>query len=312
MKMEVLDRLIEIPYRLRPGTRSEFSTWPLTSLERVRVVVTWPSHYQWALAEGITETLRAGLARTVALRVENTPQHHKGVIMLGCRVDDRSSLVALDYSDYEDHINEQALAECSLYIKLQFREHGYPDRRIIRGGYPVTGLDYYRYYRAFRAQYAGNRRIGVLGRFGYRYQGEVRQKAVKLLGAASDINFVGAGSKVRYSRFLRESASARLSLHLPGNGPFTHRVAEFLGLGTCMISPRFVTELNVQLEAGVHYVSIADDMSDLLEACRYYLAHDDEREKIAKAGQEVFDHYLHCDHLGAYYVRSILDRPGAP
>jgi spore maturation protein CgeB len=115
---------------------------------------------------------------------------------------------------------------------------------------------------------------------------------------------------VRYSRFLEEVASARLCLHLPGNGPFTHRIGEFLGLGRCMVSLRFTTALHVPLEAGVHYVAIADDLSDLVDKCRYYLRHDDEREQIARRGQDFFDRYLHSDQLASYYVRSILDRLG--
>jgi spore maturation protein CgeB len=131
-----------------------------------------------------------------------------------------------------------------------------------------------------------------------------------LPAAANDIDFVGAGGKVRYSRFLREIAGARLSLHVAGNGPFTHRITEFLGLGSCMISVRFPLALHVPLVPGVHYVTCADDLSDLVEVCRYYIRLDDDRERIAAAGCEYFDRYLHCDQLAGYYVTTILNRLG--
>jgi hypothetical protein len=308
--LQLVDRLAELPYRVRPRSRTRALTWPLTENDRSRVAITWPSRYQWPPTAPIVETLKDGLAKLGVLQVKSTAQRHKGGVMLTCAVDERPHAVFLDFSDYPTFINDAALAESDLYLKCQFLREGYGDDRIIPGGYPTTSCGYYKYYLPFRSKYATNRRIGVLGRFGYRFQGEIRRRAVEILAATADIDFVGSGGKVRYSRFLREAASARLCLHLPGNGPFTHRVAEFLGLGSCMVSVRFTTALHVPLEAGVHYVEIADDLTNLVDKCRYYLRNDEEREKIAKAGQDYFDRNLHCDQLASYYIRNILDRLG--
>lgn len=308
MKMQVVDRLVELPFRMRPSAPAGAVTWSITAAERERVRVLWPSTYQWKLASLFADTIKLAMARLGVLRVGATPQVHRGVVRLFCSIDGRARIVAIDYADRGDAINRDALAECSLYIKFQFREEGYADSRIIPGGYPVSDADYYRYYRAFRARHADDAHIGVLGRFGFKFQGELRAKAVGMLSDARDIHFVGAGTRVRYSRFLRDVACARLSLDLPGNGPFTFRVPEFLGLGTCLISPRYPTMLHQPLTPGVHYVAIADDLSDLLDVCRYYLSHEEERATIARAGRDFFDQYLHCDHLAAYYLRTLLDR----
>lgn len=311
MKLHIADRLAELPYRLRPPVRADALTWSLTPDQLRRVRIVWPTNVDWLPSANIVETQKASLSRLGVLDMQDTTQDQEGVILLHCTVDERPHLVVLDYSDYPDFVNSQALGDCSLYLKMEHAAKGYSDPRILPAGYSVTGLDYYRYYARYRERFANHRQFDVVGRFGFQFQETIRRKAVQLLSDAPDIDYVGAGGKVRYSRFLREVASARLCLHMPGNGPFTHRVAEFLGLGSCMVSIRFTASLHVPLEPGVHYVEVADDLSNLVETCRHYLASDDEREQIARNGSELFDRYVHSDQLAAYYLRTIIDRLGA-
>jgi len=310
IKFQLVERLSELPYRLRRRISSPSQTWPIKESDLARIKIIWPERYQWSGAKPIVSAIKDGLVKLGVVEVQSSPQNEQGVVALDCFVDGRRHAVALDYSDHPTFINDAALTKSDLYVKCQFQKGGYKDDRIIRGGYPVVSPVYYKYYRAFRANYGINRYIDVLGRFGYTFQGELRKRAVHMLDAAPGIDFVGGDGMVRYSRFLREAASARLCLHLPGNGPFTYRLPEFLGLGSCMISLRFTTELHVPLEAGIHYVEVADDLSDLIDKCHYYLRNDKEREKIANAGRDFFDRYLHCDEMAGYYVRSMLDRLG--
>jgi hypothetical protein len=307
MSLQLLGRLRELPYRLRPRATPAVMTWPLTRAEQDSIELTWPSTYDWPWTAIIVGTLLNALRRQCRLSEAATPQTWKHVVMVGCRIGDRASSVAIDYNDLPD-IDADALARCDLYFKFHHAREGYADARIVPGGYTTTGIDYYRYYLPFRAQYNRERRIDVLGRFGYRFQGELRRKAVTLLSEAKDLRFVGGTGKVRYSEFLREAAAAKLCLDLPGNGAFTHRVAEFLGIGSCMVSIRHATILHRPLEAGVHYVEVAQGLDDLLDQCRYYAAHDAEREGIAAAGTDFFDRFVHCDQLAGYYLRTILDR----
>jgi glycosyl transferase family 1 len=306
--LQLADRLAELPLRLRPLSGAGDPAPCVTAAEWARVRILWPTSYAWVHAAGFTSTVRRSFARLGTFQLGEVRQDHRGVVSVRCEIDGRSHLLAIDYSDDPALINRNALAECSLYVKFQYREEGYDDSRIVAGGYPVSQLGYYRYYRAFRRRFAGRQRIDVLGRFSLEFQAALRSSAVNMLAGARDIRFVGTGPRVRYSRFLREGASARIGLDLPGNGPFTYRVAEFLGLGTCLVAPRYRAMLHAPLEPGVHYVEIASDLSDLLSVCRYYLSHEKERAAIAKAGQEYFDRYLHSDHLAAFYIRALLDR----
>ena len=67
----------------------------------------------------------------------------------------------------------------------------------------------------------------------------------------------------------------------------------------------------IRLVPGEHYVEIAEDLSDLREKIRHYFAHEDERARIAAAGRDYFDKYLHAEQLVAYYLRTIIDRLGS-
>ena len=301
-------RLAEIPYRLRPPGRPRHATWFLSADDRARVTIKWPARYEWPRGSWIVETAKYALARLGVLQIEDTRQVHKGVIFLPCLVDGKDFHVALDYDDYPEVINQAALDECDLYLKYQYRIGGYCDRRVVPGGYITTRLNYYRFYEAYRRGNAAPE-IDIAARFGTLFNGKERQRAVQLLAEAGDISFASNTGFIRYSQFLKEVGSARFGLQLPGNGPLTPRIPDFLGLGTCLVSPPLAAQLHVPLVPGEHFVEVAEDLSDLVEKLRYYLAHEDERLRIAQAGRDYFDRFLHCEQLAGYYVHSILKKP---
>ena len=303
------ERLAELPYRVRPRDTISRPTWAVSNHERLTLSMTWPARWPWPPARRILETLEDAIGRACRVRRRSITQNYYGAIIFTACVGSREYRIALDYHDSMS-INNDALNQTDLYFKLNYAKGGYGSDQVVPGGYPTTGLDYYKYYRAYRSKGMNDRKVDVLARFGYLYNADTRKKAVALLSSAQDFSYAGNSGKVRYSRFLREASLSKLCLDLPGNAPLSHRMSEFLGIGTCLISPRYATRLPVAIELGVHYVEIAHDLSDLLDACRYYIAHDDEREAIARAGQRYFDKYLHCDQLASYYIRTILDRLG--
>jgi hypothetical protein len=307
-KLQLLDRIAEIPFRYGPAHFIASPTWALTEDEKASIRIIWPTRYQWPPGAKIIETIKDAFKRAGVLRELDARQLYEGVVTLTCICDGRSESIVFDCSDSENFINSEALAHAILYFKCQYRLSGYEDPRIVPGGYPVTGRYFYSYYLPFRRFGNANPRFDIVARFGFEFQKDIRGQAIELLSGCRELKFVGRGGKVRYSRFLREVASSRLALHLPGNGPFTHRVAEFLGLGTCMISLKFQTAMHVPLVAGVHYVEVAEDLSDLVDKVHYFITHGHERRRIATAGMAYFDQYLHADHVVAYYLRTIADR----
>jgi hypothetical protein len=271
------------------------------------VRITWPARYDWPGATGIVETLLDGLKALVSVRIAPTPQPWEGVVLLDVAVGGRSHRVGIDYADSSDE-NRDCVPQTELYFKLQYRRSGYDASNIFPGGFPVGAIDFYKYLPALREHSDAHKRIGVYGRFGLRFQADLRAKAMGLLAGTPDLAFRGQDGKVRYSRFLREASQAKISIDLPGYGAFCHRLVEFLGLGTCVAAVRHANSLHVPLTEGMHYVAVKDDLSDLVDVCRYYLSREAERAEIARSGRDFFDRYLHCDQLAAYYLRTMMDR----
>lgn len=86
---------------------------------------------------------------------------------------------------------------------------------------------------------------------------------------------------------------------------WSNRIYETLGRGGFLLHPK-VEGLDDEFIDGVHYVSYdRDDMNGLIEKIDYYLKHDDEREKIRRAGFEYCKaHYTYkdrCKELMKHY-----------
>ena len=307
MKQKIKDKLAEVPYWFSIRSHVSNLTWPLSAVDSARVRVQWPLTYEWPGGAWLVETVRYGLQHLGVVRMAELPQAFEGVIFLRCLIDGNEFRVALDYSDYPETLNQAALGECDLYLKWQYRLGGYAEPKVRPGGYVVTQDKYYQFYERMRRIGNAAPNTDIAARFGVRWSGELRQKAVQLLTAADDISLVSNTGIVTYSRFLKEVGYARLGLQLPGQGPLSPRIAEFLGLGTCMISVPLGAELHVPLVPGTHFVEISHDLSDLVEKVRFYLAHDEDRLRIASAGRDYFDRYLHCEQLAGYYVHSMLE-----
>lgn len=74
-----------------------------------------------------------------------------------------------------------------------------------------------------------------------------------------------------------------------------------------MVSVRPRNLLHVPLVDGEHVAFARPDLSDLVELCRYYLEHDEEREAMGRRAREYFDRYLHREQLASYYLSRASD-----
>ena len=97
------------------------------------------------------------------------------------------------------------------------------------------------------------------------------------------------GRRLGHRRYLKTVLESKINLALEGYGEFTFRHLEIWCAGAFMLSTKSLRELVLPLDAreGVHYVTF-EDLPDLRDKLRYYARNDAERERIAKAGQDMF------------------------
>ena len=156
----------------------------------------------------------------------------------------------------------------------------------------------------------------------------LREDVVKRLVEDSNIDFAGgllphdslselrppddlSAKKLKGDSYISSINAAKINLALDGIGQYTFRHQELLSLGAFMMSGPSIreVELPVPLEEGKHYVAF-DDLDDMVEKIRYYLAHEDERSKIAAAGKALFDEYYDPVRHGALIKSRLLNMPG--
>ncbi len=75
-----------------------------------------------------------------------------------------------------------------------------------------------------------------------------------------------------------------------------------------MIAPQHNNELHVPLIDRENIVYVRNDLSDLIDLCRFYLEDDGAREALVRNSKSFFDKYLHRNQLAAYYLRSCFNR----
>lgn len=296
-----LDLVRELPWRLRPTPRTRHPlSWPLPPDIRERLTIYWPRVYQWAPMDRIGIYLLPSLRRFATVRVVDLPQPYRGTILTRFEFDGNTSSVPFDVSDYLPL--EAPTNDCALYFKFQYASAGYDQDHVLPAGYIPASTLTTKMLPSFRREAARPNRYEIYGRFGKEFEATLRSRAMKTLIDSRRFDVRGGMQKVRYSRSVREAAQAAISIDLPGNGPFCYRLVEYLAVGAFVVAYPHDAVMPVPLRHGHELVYMKPDLSDLLELCEYYLAHNDERDRIAAAARAYYDRYLHPDQLCAYYV----------
>ncbi len=129
----------------------------------------------------------------------------------------------------------------------------------------------------------------------------IRTQALQLLEDQFDCRANGTVRSQKFSQYrrkgafyLQELSACHIVLNFRGGGWDTLRYWEVPAVGRLQISQRPAIQIPNNFVADESIVYIADDLSDLLDKCRFYLAHETVRESIAAAGQRHL-HQYHTD-----------------
>ena len=311
-------------------------TLPLSCFENVRIA--WPNRYSWKLAGRRLDVIKRAFQAMRHVTVEpydvdcaGYRWHEKGGFPTSARCRDflgapgfpkgpydiRGEVfevhheqqvyrVAYDYSDYPV-VSDEVLDQVDFYFKAVTTE-SLPAKVHSIG---VCASDYRLLGQARSAALKNihSKRYDVYGRFGRGTDGQsVRERVLKTL-EESRLNLTGGFELLVHAAYLKELMRARVALELPGQGPWSYRLAESMALGAVVVAPRCVGVAPEQLVDGLHYVSISSDGSDVVDKCEQLLADRDCRDRICAAAGTFFDRNFSPQSKARRVLRTVLRLP---
>jgi len=267
----------------------------------------WPTEYQHINAASFVRPVQEALRKLARVEARPISQPYEGIVVFGVGYGDLTFPVALDYYDYP-FINEDCLEHVSVYFKMQHRRSGYGDSKILPGGYVTSQPSLYNYYCRLRGLRRRDPKFDVYGRFSLRFSAEIRSRAVTILESENRFEFTGSTSLALYMQSLREAARARVCIDMPGNGPFCHRLVDYLAMGCCIVAPRHDAVMQAELRDREHIVYCRSDLADLADLCARYVDDEKARRRIGLNAAQFFDEHLYPTRLAGYYLQTLSER----
>lgn len=277
-------------------------TWDLPHNLAQRSRIIWPAAYGWAPAEKWVGPLKAGFGNYMPVETSaEIAALRYAAVVFHLEFDGTRYPIAIDYSDYPE-IDEETAKSSLAYFKMQFRGEGYDHANVYPGGFVTNELAIYRMLPGLRRRTTKRPKFEAYGRFNVRYGTAVRKKAIELLEGQDKFSFMGSPQILRYSRSLREAASAKVCIDLPGRGDLCFRLMDYLAIGCCVVGPRPNAKLHVPLEDRKHILYAKPDLSDLVDRCEECLEDEALRKTLSANAREYFNKYVHHRQLASYYL----------
>jgi hypothetical protein len=242
-------------------------------------------------------------------RITEIEQPYASIVLFEMDVDGRTYEIAIDQSPYLG-IDDEAAERCLVYFKRHFRNEGYAYENVVAGGFaPLKHEALHRHLGRLRR--SDGERHDVYARFSPHFAPEVRGPILEQLVEQDRFRFEGGTRLTMYTEYLRDIASSRICIDVPGEGPLSYRLVEYMAVGACIVAYPHGARLHVPLVDREHIVYVKDDFSDLVDLCARYLDDPGERARLVANSRDYFDRYLHRDQLAAYHLHTVLARVDA-
>lgn len=281
---------------------------PVPDEELARIEITWPSTYVWEPRRILGDQVRDALRRFVTVREAEVPQPWDHVVTCEIAIRDRGRwTINVETSDYWE-LNEAAARAVPLHFKMEYLLGGYPGfDNVIPVSYTNADARIYNYLPRLRAM---RDRLPplfqVYGRYGLSL--EKRRKPMAILGSATRFAFYGGTGKVRYSRYLREAARARVCIDLPSMSSMTFRLIDLLAIGSCIVGPPHTNQLLAPFVNGEHVLYCRPDYEDLEDVVARVLGDPALQRKLVTGSRAFFDRYAHRDQAASWLLSHCLER----
>jgi len=309
----------------------------LPDLQHAKVV--WPRTYSWTRAPSRLDPIRKALSRLLPVEVSDVAEGHvawrskggfpvpierQAAIGSLCNpvgpYDIRGEIFeihrgarvvrcAFDYSDYPI-VSTAIQGEVDLYFKCVAPPADLASN-VRKIGYFPRNPSLLAKARAKVLRSAPEKRLGIYGRFGAWTDSQSLRAAVVEALQGSSLDFTGGFAVSIYPAYLKEIMSARVALHLPGQGPLSYRMVEAMALGTVVVSPKVACAFPEDLLDGVHYVALNDDGSNVVEVCGHLLRDADRRQSIAERAMVFFDRNFSTESMARRILRTTLEPGGS-
>lgn len=284
--------------------------WTINPASLDGFVLRWPRVTRPAGVGRLLVPIRRAMSHHVRLELADIHQPVGSIVLTELVGSGRTYPVAIDTHDLSSFQDIELVKRCLAYFKMQHRSGGYGLPQVVPGGH-LTDKGTIYWYLPYLRHLRDRRDFSwdVYGRFGLRFNADLRRRVVGVLSAQRRVTFQGGFTWVPRATFLKEIARSRVCIDLPGqNDAISLRLISCLAVGACVVGPRPKNELNAPLINRVHAAWTRDDQSDLVDLCEYYVKNEDAREQMASEARNFFDRYLHAESLAAYYLHVCASR----